>query len=308
VVFYGTDPGEEIVRPGTPLEYKYTTNFARSIPTADAMNPANLLCYEVNGTALPAANGFQLSLIAPGWHGVANVKWLTRIEVINKRFLNRFMGRDYVTIREVQHDPAGHLQPAMDDPVIANKRRTGRATGKSRARSISPDGGEMRAICSIVVLYVGASAYAAPPPDASGVFADWFKSLTVPGIPGAPCCTVADCRMVEAIWNDQTRHYEARVMREKFSNALDKPIVSQEDEAAHQTAKSAWMKRWIAMYGDTPDVWIEIPEAKVNLVQNPTGHAVLCWSVSNGEFNGVYCFVPFTAAINDRSKPMNAVV
>jgi DMSO/TMAO reductase YedYZ molybdopterin-dependent catalytic subunit len=104
VVFHGTDQGEEIVRPGTPLEYKYTTNFARSMPVADAMDPANLLCYEMNGSALPAANGFPLRLIAPGWYGVANVKWLTRIEVVNKRFLNRFMGRDYVTIREVQRD------------------------------------------------------------------------------------------------------------------------------------------------------------------------------------------------------------
>lgn len=103
VVFYGTDQGEEVVRPGTPLEYKFTANFARSMPIADAMNPANLLCYEMNGAALPAANGFPLRLIAPGWYGIANVKWLTRIEVVDKRFLNRFMGRDYVTIREVQH-------------------------------------------------------------------------------------------------------------------------------------------------------------------------------------------------------------
>jgi DMSO/TMAO reductase YedYZ molybdopterin-dependent catalytic subunit len=102
VVFYGTDQGEEIVRPGTPIEYKYTTNFARSMPIADAINPANLLCYEMNGSALPTANGFPLRLIAPGCYGVANVKWLTRIEVVNKRFLNRFMGRDYVTIREVR--------------------------------------------------------------------------------------------------------------------------------------------------------------------------------------------------------------
>jgi hypothetical protein len=42
-------------------------------------------------------------------------------------------------------------------------------------------------------------------------------------------------------------------------------------------------------------VWIEIPDRKINAVQNPTGHAVLCWSVFNGESNGVYCFVPFTA-------------
>ena len=39
-----------------------------------------------------------------------------------------------------------------------------------------------------------------------------------------PCCTVADCRMVDAIWNDRTQHYEARVMREKFSNSLGRPI------------------------------------------------------------------------------------
>jgi DMSO/TMAO reductase YedYZ molybdopterin-dependent catalytic subunit len=104
VVFYGSDKGEEVVRPGTPLEYKYTANFARSMPLADAMNPANLLCYEMNGAALPAANGFPLRLIAPGWFGIANVKWLTGIEVRSDHFVNRFMGRDYVTIREEYHD------------------------------------------------------------------------------------------------------------------------------------------------------------------------------------------------------------
>jgi DMSO/TMAO reductase YedYZ molybdopterin-dependent catalytic subunit len=104
VVFYGTDQGQEVVRQGTPLEYKYTSNFARSMPISDAMNPANLLCYEMNGVPLPAANGFPCRLIAPGWFGVANVKWLTRVEVRNERFLGRFMGRDYVTIREEQHD------------------------------------------------------------------------------------------------------------------------------------------------------------------------------------------------------------
>lgn len=46
---------------------------------ADAMNPANILCYEMNGAPLPADRGFPCRLIAPGWFGVANVKWLTRI-------------------------------------------------------------------------------------------------------------------------------------------------------------------------------------------------------------------------------------
>jgi DMSO/TMAO reductase YedYZ molybdopterin-dependent catalytic subunit len=102
VVFFGTDSGEETVRKDTPLEFKYTSNFARSMSVADAMNPANLLCYQMNGTALPAASGFPCRLIVPGWYGVANVKWLTHIEVRDRRFLGRFMGRDYVTIREEQ--------------------------------------------------------------------------------------------------------------------------------------------------------------------------------------------------------------
>ena len=40
----------------------------------------------------------------PRWYGVANVKWLTRIEVIDHRNAGRFMARDYVSIREEQRD------------------------------------------------------------------------------------------------------------------------------------------------------------------------------------------------------------
>ena len=163
-------------------------------------------------------------------------------------------------------------------------------------------------VSALLMTTATTGALAAPPPATSGVFADWFRSLTVPGTPGAPCCTLADCRMVDAKWNDRTQRYEARVMREKFSNALGRPILSQEDEDARQAAKSAWMKRWVSRYGDRTDVWIEISDAKVNPAPNPTGHAVLCWSVFNTEFNGVYCFVPYTAAFNERFEPMNAVV
>jgi DMSO/TMAO reductase YedYZ molybdopterin-dependent catalytic subunit len=99
VVFFGSDAGEEIVR-----EIKMTQNFARSMSLADAMNPNNLLCYEMNGAQLPRAHGFPLRLIAPGWYGIANVKWLKRIEVRSSRFMNRFMARDYVTIREERHN------------------------------------------------------------------------------------------------------------------------------------------------------------------------------------------------------------
>jgi DMSO/TMAO reductase YedYZ molybdopterin-dependent catalytic subunit len=96
VVFFGTDAGEETVRDQTIVE-----NFARSMSLEDAMHPDNILCYEMNGEPLPQANGYPLRLIAPGWYGIANVKWLDRIEIWGTRLENRFMARDYVTLRQV---------------------------------------------------------------------------------------------------------------------------------------------------------------------------------------------------------------
>jgi DMSO/TMAO reductase YedYZ molybdopterin-dependent catalytic subunit len=104
VVFYGVDQGEEVVRKDTSIEARFNGTFARSMSIDDAMAPANLLCYEMNGAPLPAASGFPVRLIVPGWYGVANVKWLRRIELRDTRYVGRFMGRDYVTVREVQHD------------------------------------------------------------------------------------------------------------------------------------------------------------------------------------------------------------
>src|SRR5690606_26147543 len=78
--------------------------FARSMSLEDAMSPYNLLCYEMNGEPLPTRHGFPLRLIAPGWYGIANIKWLERIEVRSRRLMNRFMARDYVTLRKEEVD------------------------------------------------------------------------------------------------------------------------------------------------------------------------------------------------------------
>ena len=99
VAFYGADAGEETVR-----EQTFVQNFARSMSIEDATSPYNLLCTEMNGEALPERHGFPMRLIAPGWYGVANVKWLERIEVRDRRLMNRWMARDYVTLRKEEVD------------------------------------------------------------------------------------------------------------------------------------------------------------------------------------------------------------
>lgn len=99
VVFWGADVGEQTWR-----EMTVTEQFARSMTLDDARNPENLLAYEMNGEPLPDLHGFPLRLIAPGWYGIANVKWLSRIEVLDRRYMGNFMARDYVTIREEELD------------------------------------------------------------------------------------------------------------------------------------------------------------------------------------------------------------
>ncbi len=103
VVFWGTDSGEVELKDEI-RDVVMQQNFARSMSLEDAMNPNVLICYEMNGAALPAANGFPLRLIVPGWHGIANIKWLKRIELRDRRFMNLLMGRNYVTIREEVHN------------------------------------------------------------------------------------------------------------------------------------------------------------------------------------------------------------
>ena len=103
VVFWGADVGEIALKDAV-RDVKMKQNFARSMSLADAMNSANLLCYEMNGQPLSPAHGFPLRIIAPGWYGIANVKWLKRIDIRDRRFVSLLMGRDYVTIREEEHN------------------------------------------------------------------------------------------------------------------------------------------------------------------------------------------------------------
>ena len=109
IVFYAHDIGKQKVR-----DMDLTSPFARSMSVADAMSPDNLLCYEMNGQPLEAGHGAPLRLLTPGWYGVANVKWLNRIEVMETRYAGNFMTRDYVTIREEQRDG----QPVWTETVV----------------------------------------------------------------------------------------------------------------------------------------------------------------------------------------------
>jgi len=100
VVFFGYDRG--------PLDiafrqqtYKLEQQFARSITLENAMKPEPLIAYALNGDPLTRDQGFPVRLIMPGWYGVANVKWLSEVQLQEERFLGNYQARWYRTLRGV---------------------------------------------------------------------------------------------------------------------------------------------------------------------------------------------------------------
>jgi DMSO/TMAO reductase YedYZ molybdopterin-dependent catalytic subunit len=77
VVFTGLDHG---VERGVEQDYQ------RGLSLADALRKDVLVAYEMNGAPLPAQHGFPVRLVVPGWYGMAHVKWLTRIKVVDEPF------------------------------------------------------------------------------------------------------------------------------------------------------------------------------------------------------------------------------
>jgi len=96
VVFYGADKGTENIR-DTDVEQA----FGRSMHIDDAQRDDIIVAYEMNGVPLPLYHGAPVRLIVPGWYGIANVKWLEHIHIQDRRYMGRFMARDYVTLSKI---------------------------------------------------------------------------------------------------------------------------------------------------------------------------------------------------------------
>src|SRR5918997_5704782 len=77
VVFTGADHG---------VERGVEQDYARGLPLVEAVRPEVLLVWGMNGMPLPPQHGAPLRLLVPGWYGMAHVKWLTRIEVLDRPF------------------------------------------------------------------------------------------------------------------------------------------------------------------------------------------------------------------------------
>jgi DMSO/TMAO reductase YedYZ molybdopterin-dependent catalytic subunit len=106
VVLEGADRGHP---PFAPHEVA----FAKGIPIEKALHPETLIVYEMNGAPLPREHGGPVRALVPGWYGTYHVKWLTRIEVLDRPFDGVFM----TELWRVRHRDNGHIRLGMADQV-----------------------------------------------------------------------------------------------------------------------------------------------------------------------------------------------
>ncbi len=91
VLLVGADAGELKDDP-KPIG---KVHFARSLPLLKALQPEVLLAYQMNGKPLTPEHGYPLRAVVPGWYGMASVKWLTRVIVLEQPFGGYFQTFQY---------------------------------------------------------------------------------------------------------------------------------------------------------------------------------------------------------------------
>ncbi len=104
VVFLGMDSEED--KKWEAGNASYPSPHGWSLYLQDALAPDNLLAFGMNGAPLPLEHGFPLRLVMPGWYGMSQIKWLTRIEVIDRPYEGRHMARNYQSLRAVKSPEA----------------------------------------------------------------------------------------------------------------------------------------------------------------------------------------------------------
>src|SRR6266545_925593 len=122
VVFTGADHG---VERGVEQDYQ------RALSLGDALAGDVLVAYAMNGHPLPPQHGFPVRLVVPGWYGMAHVKWLTSIELLDHEFDG------------FQNAVAYRMRTSPDEPGTPASRTSCRGPGSctpARSRSAAAAG------------------------------------------------------------------------------------------------------------------------------------------------------------------------
>jgi DMSO/TMAO reductase YedYZ molybdopterin-dependent catalytic subunit len=100
VLFRGADEG-------VPGDLGRRIAYERSLPVDIAAGDDVLVAYAMNGQPIPREHGGPLRLIVPSWYGMASVKWLAEIRLLDRPFDGFFQKDRYV----IEGSPLRGIEP-----------------------------------------------------------------------------------------------------------------------------------------------------------------------------------------------------
>lgn len=90
----------------------------RPMPVSKGLEDDTLLVYAMNGEPLPPDHGFPVRMLIPGWIGLANVKWVSRIQVAEEALFSPWNTESYVLIGP-DYKPEGQAKgPVVTSQVV----------------------------------------------------------------------------------------------------------------------------------------------------------------------------------------------
>lgn len=145
VAFIGADRGFD-----AGVEHAY----GRSLAREQAMRDDVLLAWAMNGQPLLPQHGAPLRLVVPGWYGMASVKWLSRIDVLQGAYdgFQQVVGYHYRKVAGEKGVPITHMKvralmapPGIPD-YFTRRRLVARGPQQVSGRAWSGNGAQIRRV------------------------------------------------------------------------------------------------------------------------------------------------------------------
>ncbi len=92
----------------------------RPMPLEKAMRDDTLLVLKMNGETLPIDHGYPVRVLATGWTGTANIKWVGRIQVAEEALYSPYNTMEYIMVGPEYPTEYPALGPAVTEmPVMS---------------------------------------------------------------------------------------------------------------------------------------------------------------------------------------------
>lgn len=146
----GVELGEVLRQAGVRPEavdvvLRAADDYADSIPVAKALAPGTMLAYEMNGEILPKNHGFPVRLLVPDIYGMKNVKWITKIELVDHDFKGFWQTRGWNDVAVMNTTSRVDLPTAESELAPGTQLIGGVAVAGARGIErveVSTDGGQ----------------------------------------------------------------------------------------------------------------------------------------------------------------------